>query len=149
MHEVRTVVGMLLLTARVYAGDTTSIIGVLEQDDVNTLRMICPCEFNLGKHVNGKTVLVVDHNADGKPAFAKLDGSVVRLSNTTPMFTPMGFDCEPGKRVRGVWKAERFRVEIDVATDGPGEESCWFHGSLVVARGKRHETKSIVGACGC
>lgn len=108
-------------------------------------QFVCPCEFDLGKEIDGETCLIIDHNGPGQPVFANIDGSVLRLENTDAF----RFSCQSGEELDASWEGEGVRLRIKLAVDGPGEESCWFRGVVVVAKGSRRETRKIVGACGC
>lgn len=106
---------------------------------------ICPCEFDLGDAVDDETGLIVNHNAEGQPAFVSIDGSIVRLERSAAF----RFRCDPNEAVQGSWRARGIDLQVKLTCEGPGEEACFFRGVLRATKGSRTEARRIVGGCGC
>lgn len=121
------------------------LVGVLPRGAVPQRDFVCPCEFDLGRHIDGEPGLIVDHNGKGQPAFANIDGRTLRLANAVPFKS----SCAKEERIEASWRSSEVRIAVALTTDGPGEESCWFRGELTAQKGRRSETRKIVGACGC
>ena len=121
------------------------LIQIFPRSSVPEQKLVCPCEFDLGKHIDGETVLIIDHNGEGQPAFVNIDGAILRIANTAPF----KFSCAAKDRVDASWESSGVKLSIVLTTDGPGEESCWFRGEMAAQKGRRTETRKIVGACGC
>lgn len=125
---------------------TGPLIGVLPRTAVPQQSFLCPCEFDLGVHIDGETGLIIDRNGDGQRAYANIDGSIVELKNAVPFKS----ECKPGELVTGAWKTAGVTLKLWLITDrDPGEESCWFRGLMTVEKGSRGATRKVVGACGC
>jgi hypothetical protein len=121
------------------------ILRIIPPAAVDQRPLICPCELDFGRQIDGETAIVIDHNAEGQPAVVNVEGTIMRLANSSPF----RFACTAGEKVSGAWKGENVRLRIDLRVKGPGEESCWFNGTLHVERDGRRETRRVVGACGC
>lgn len=140
-------VGGALLCGPLTAASREPLIQVLPDELVPGHQQLraCPCHFDLGKHIDGEDILVIDYRGDGQAAYAMIDGALLRLPNASPFH----YTCEPGKTVKGTWSTAGTRLSVVLVTERPGEESCWFHGEMNVVKGNRRETRKIVGACGC
>lgn len=145
MHRLILVTIISLAIVRSAAAEQERLVRILERSAVPQSKFVCPCEFDLGRHIDGEVGLIIDHNGEGQPAFANIDGSVLRLENTNAF----RFNCQRGEEMTASWAGDGVRLRIELETEGPGEESCWFRGSLMVTKGSRQETRRIVGACGC
>jgi len=120
--------------------------------------LICPCEF--GRSVGGPDegsygaldssggmdiIFGIAPNEDAPFARINLGKEDIRL-------TPVGrstHECKPGQVWSPRWKAGDVSVSAKLTVDGPGEESCWFTGTLSVKTKEKSETVGIKGACGC
>ena len=124
---------------------TAAMIGVIPRKSVDLRPLVCPCEFDLGHQIDGETILIIDHNGSDQAAFVRIDSTTVRIANSNAF----RFQCKQGEEVTASWKGEGATVRVKLRVDGPGEEACSFRGWLTVTKGRRRETRRIIGGCGC
>src|SRR5688572_790194 len=122
------------------------LIGTFRHEAVEGVSaFVCPCDFDLGTDVDGENGLTVDHNGEGQHAYVNVAGKFLRLRNSEPF----RFSCTPGSLVRARWQAADTLLKVDLLTEGPGNEACFFHGLMTLTIGARSATRKIVGGCGC
>ena len=136
---------LLLLVPVFIASAAERILRIVPRVAIDQRQMVCPCELDFGRRIDGETAIIIDHNAEGQPAIVNVEGTVMRLTN----HTPFRFDCTRGERLNAAWTGGNVRVSLELEVEGPGEESCWFDGRLHVKKDTRRETRRVVGACGC
>jgi hypothetical protein len=145
MHRLLFAILVSLVALRSSEAEQERLVRIIPLSAVPQKMSACPCEFDLGRDIDGETGLIIDRNGKGQPAFANIEGSMLRLENTSRF----RFDCRRGEKSTASWRGNGVHLRIEVQTKGPGEESCWFRGLLMASKGSRHETRRIVGACGC
>ena len=147
MRRIAIMIAVLILrTSPAPAGESAAaIIGVIPPKSVDLQQLTCPCEFDLGKQIDGETALIVDHNGSDQAAFVQIDGSTLRLANSNAF----RFHCTRREEITASWKGGGATVRVKLKADGPGEEACWFRGWISVTKGGRRETRRIIGGCGC
>ncbi len=137
---------LILRTPPAPAGESApAIIGVIPQKLVGLQQFICPCVFDLGNQIDGETALIIDHNGSDQAAFGQIDGSTLRLANSSAF----RFQCKRREEITASWKGGGATVRVKLKVDRPGEEACLFRGWLSVTKGRRRETRRIIGGCGC
>ena len=57
--------------------------------------------------------------------------------------------CRAGEKWESRWQGRDLVLDVSLLATGPGEESCWFDGSLSMTRGNAKASLPIRGACGC
>jgi hypothetical protein len=112
----------------------------------------CPCEFGLslggpdeGSYGTQKMLLMIAPNEEAPFARVNLGKDDVHL-------TPVGrarYECKNGEVYSPQWKAGDVAVSAKLVVEGPGEESCWFAGTLSIKTAAKSETVRVKGACGC
>jgi hypothetical protein len=128
------------------AGEASSpILSIIPQKSVNLQKLACPCVFDLGVQEDGEPLLIIDHNGTDQMAFVQIGGSTVRL----PVSQAFRFACKKGEAVTASWKKDDLSIRVRLKVDGPGEEACFFRGTLTATKARRRETRRIVGGCGC
>ena len=145
MKRIAGVVAAVILALSPAGEASAPILSILPQKAVNLQKLACPCVFDLGVHQDGEPLLIIDHNGTDQKAFVQIGGSTVAL----PVSQAFRFECRRGEAVTASWKSEDASLRVKLTVDGPGEEACFFRGSLTAVRGGRRETRRIVGGCGC
>jgi hypothetical protein len=119
-------------------------IGTLAPDTLQTLPVMCECEYFRGP-VNGATTVFATRQAR-TVALASIDGGPVSLK---PVSVPAPAACRRNVRHRERWAGGDVAVTLDLRATHPGAEACWFEGRMSVTRGGRTATAPVAGACGC
>jgi hypothetical protein len=138
-------VAAVILATSLASEASAPILSIIPQKAVNLQKLICPCVFDLGVQQDGEPLLIIDHNGTDQLAFVQINGSTIEL----PVNKAFRFQCRKGEEVTASWKAEDVSVRVKLTVGGPGEESCFFGGSLTATKAGRRETRRIVGGCGC
>ncbi len=60
-----------------------------------------------------------------------------------------GGACGSGERWQSRWRTGDVVLDSDLSATGPGEESCWFDGTVSVTQGETKASFPVRGACGC
>jgi hypothetical protein len=120
--------------------------------DVDLRSLLCPCAFNRaesgaddGGYGSGPRVLVLDQNGEPPTAIVDIGGGPTSFTLTSES-NPLRYACEPGERVTTDWSSGGTRIALTLTVLAPGEEACWFEGSLAREGGVAIPIK---GACGC
>lgn len=50
--------------------------------------------------------------------------------------------CKPGETFREVWRADHITVILELVTDSPGAEACWFKGTMKIVKRPPYSSSS-------
>jgi hypothetical protein len=131
--------------------DATPILHPLESIDHRSIA--CGCTFtpaldsardSYAEH----DIIVLDLNGEPPNARVNLGKGNIHLQSDQPIAFPL-YQCAAGATWSSRWRSAEVKIAVDLVALHPGEEACWFEGSLVASVGKRSEVSLIKGACGC
>jgi len=121
-------------------------------DPIEHLSIACGCEFHAAEpgepFYSGPKLLVLDPNGEPPNARVNLGHGNIKLQPAKSIEFPL-YACVAGARWISRWHSEEVQVQADLRALKPGEESCWFEGSIAASIGNRSELALVNGACGC
>ena len=140
---------VLTLTGGVIATEThrkppQSLIGTVTRDDMKGLQQICECEFYRGP-IDGTTTVLATWEGRTR-ALARIKEQLTRLELVK---ADGDTECRANAELSQSWRAESTTVLLKLSAERPGEEACWYRGTMHVTTGGRTEAVRITGACGC
>jgi hypothetical protein len=109
----------------------------------------CGCEFFRPAKGKGHEVdPLVALGINEQPPFAvvNLGRGNLRLDRVSSVG---GGACSLGQKWLSRWQADDVVLALNLSTTGPGEESCWFDGTVSITQGEDRTSFPVRGGCGC
>ena len=132
------------------SSDAPRILHPLEP--IEHLSIACGCGFHIAgmgqPYYSGPQLLVLDPNGEPPNARVNLGQGNIKLRPARPIEFPL-YACDAGAKWSSRWLSEEIEVQADLRAQKPGEESCWFEGTVMASIGGRSEVTAVNGACGC
>jgi hypothetical protein len=121
-----------------------SLIGTVTRQDMKGLHQICECEFYRGP-IDGTTTVLATWEGRTR-ALARIKERLTRLELAK---SAGDTECRANAELSQSWRAEAMTVLLQLSAERPGEEACWYRGTMHVTTRGRTEVLRITGACGC
>jgi hypothetical protein len=123
-------------------------------EPIDYLSIACGCTFNAvaadggSGFYSGPELLVLDPNGEPPNARINIGEGNIRLQPAQPIVFPL-YECEAGETWTSEWLSETVAVKAELRALMPGEESCWFEGTVRATTSEVAESVAVNGACGC